>query len=216
MTTRGKFILFEGLDRSGKTTQSTRLVDHLNKAGKHTVLIKFPNRETPIGKMIDSYLTNKTDVNDRMIHLMFTMNRWEEMTAFHQYIHAGVNVVMDRFSYSGVAYSAAKKTLLFEWCIQAEEGLPKPDIVLFMDMPNTSLRPGWGEERYERSEFQQKVRAMFKCIEELESTRWFNVDADESREKVEQQIRDIVTPRLTMELGPLNYNDFSEYARISF
>lgn len=144
MTTRGKFILFEGLDRSGKTTQSTRLVDHLNKAGKHTVLIKFPNRETPIGKMIDSYLTNKTDVNDRMIHLMFTMNRWEEMTAFHQYIHAGVNVVMDRFSYSGVAYSAAKKTLLFEWCIQAEEGLPKPDIVLFMDMPNTSLRPGWG------------------------------------------------------------------------
>lgn len=73
-----------------------------------------------------------------------------------------------------------------------------------------------GEERYERSEFQQKVRAMFKCIEELESTRWFNVDADESREKVEQQIRDIVTPRLTMELGPLNYNDFSEYARISF
>lgn len=208
MTTRGKFILFEGLDRSGKTTQSTRLVEHLNKLGEHTVLMKFPNRETPIGEMINSYLTNETNVNDRKIHLMFTMNRWEEMTAFHQYIHAGVNVVMDRFSYSGIAYSAAKN-LTFEWCIQTEQGLPKPDIVLFMDTPNTSLRPGWGEERYEQSEFQQKVRAMFKCIEDMEPIRWFNVDADESVENVEEQVRDIVTPRLTMEMGPLNYNDFS-------
>ena len=204
--------MFEGLDRSGKTTQSARLVDHLNKSGKHTVLMKFPDRETPIGKMINSYLTNETDVNDRMIHLMFTMNRWEEMTAFHQYIHGGVNVVMDRFSYSGIAYSAAKTSLSFEWCIGTEEGLPKPDIVLFMDMPNTSLRPGWGEERYEQSAFQQKVRNIFNLIEELEPTRWFNVDADDTPDDVAQQILDIVTPRLTMEMGPLNYNDFANIA----
>jgi dTMP kinase len=205
MTTRGKFILFEGLDRSGKTTQATRLVAHLTKSGTPAVLMKFPNRETPIGKLINSYLANETTVNDRLIHLMFTMNRWEEMTAFHQHIHAGVNVVMDRFSYSGIAYSTAKNTLSFEWCMQTEEGLPKPDIVLFMDMPSTSMRQGWGEERYEQSEFQQKVRNVFDWIQDLEPTRWFNVDADESRDNVEDQIRYTVTPRLTMEMGPLQY-----------
>lgn len=79
---RGKFIVLEGLDRSGKTTQVAKLVERLDAR-----LQKFPgelnaefaktDRTTSIGKMIDAYLQSKTDMDDRAIHLLFCANRWE-------------------------------------------------------------------------------------------------------------------------------------------
>ena len=47
---RGALIVFEGCDRSGKTTQVTKLVERLNKAGKPAVMMRFPDRTTSIGQ----------------------------------------------------------------------------------------------------------------------------------------------------------------------
>lgn len=86
---RGKFIVFEGLDRSGKTTQVDRLCKKSEQDGP-VRLQKFPgelssplpelnpaDRSTSIGKMIDAYLQSKADMDDRAIHLLFSANRWE-------------------------------------------------------------------------------------------------------------------------------------------
>src|SRR5579862_7111052 len=87
--TRGAFIVLEGLDRSGKTTQTAKLVQRIQSLGKECKLIKFPgkslrvgfpddlDRTTTIGKMIDSYLRSAEDLDDRVIHLLFSANRWE-------------------------------------------------------------------------------------------------------------------------------------------
>lgn len=75
---RGAFILFEGVDRCGKTTQAKRLVDRLNAAGRPAVFMNFPDRSTAIGKQIDAYLLNKEEVDDRTVHLLFSANRWEK------------------------------------------------------------------------------------------------------------------------------------------
>ncbi len=77
-------------------------------------------------------------------------------------LNEGVNIVMDRYAYSGVAYSAAKG-LDLDWCKAPDHGLPEPDIVLFVDLPPevAAARAGYGEERYEPLEFQVKVRKMF-------------------------------------------------------
>jgi dTMP kinase len=84
---RGAFIVLEGLDRSGKTTQTTKLLERIQKTGKPCKLIKFPgillqkhlilDRTTTIGKMIDAYLRSAEDLDDRVIHLLFSANRWE-------------------------------------------------------------------------------------------------------------------------------------------
>lgn len=94
---RGAFIVIEGLDRSGKSTQALRLKERLEVENVRVKLIKFPgkftkranhlgflkevfaDRTTAIGKMIDSYLRSQSDLDDRVIHLLFSANRWELM-----------------------------------------------------------------------------------------------------------------------------------------
>lgn len=78
MAARGAFILFEGVDRCGKTTQAHRLVATLCGSGQPAVFMRFPDRETSIGGQINAYLTGAAEVDDRAIHLLFSANRWEK------------------------------------------------------------------------------------------------------------------------------------------
>ena len=107
---RGAFILFEGVDRCGKTTQCTRLLEWLRSSmGEEKVeFMRFPDRTTSIGTTINSYLTNAQEMDDRAIHLLFAANRWEAAANIRQKLAAGVTIVCDRYSYSGVAFTSAK------------------------------------------------------------------------------------------------------------
>ena len=87
---RGCFILFEGVDRCGKTTQCQRLVEFLKKEGRSVEFMRFPERSTVIGKTINSYLTNGIDMNDEAIHLLFSANRWELSTQIKEKLAVGV------------------------------------------------------------------------------------------------------------------------------
>jgi dTMP kinase len=84
-------------------------------------------------------------------------------------LRSGKNVVMDRYAFSGVAFSAAKPGMDVGWCAAPDAGLPMPDVLLFMDLPpeKAAARGGFGEERYEKPAFQAAVRAVF---EELKAT----------------------------------------------
>ena len=75
MSTRGKFIVFEGLDRSGKTTASRHLAQLLEKSSP-VKLISFPNRTSPIGKLINDYLSKGISLEPKLLHLLFSANRW--------------------------------------------------------------------------------------------------------------------------------------------
>ncbi|KAJ1889442.1 hypothetical protein LPJ66_008030 [Kickxella alabastrina] len=184
--TRGLFILFEGCDRSGKTTQSTRLVQALNDSGIKTKLLKFPDRTTAIGKMIDGYLTQNTKLSDQAIHLMFSANRWEAMEQMQADLESGITLVVDRYAYSGVAFSAAKK-LDFKWCKAPDVGLLAPDRVFFMDIhpDDAAKRAGYGEEIYERREFQIEVRVKFFTMMDK---AWSIVDANKDMDEIHRQI----------------------------
>ncbi|QLG74643.1 hypothetical protein HG535_0G05260 [Zygotorulaspora mrakii] len=162
--TRGKLILIEGLDRTGKTTQCTILVQRLKPNAE---LRKFPDRTTQIGKLIDEYLTEeKSQLPDQAIHLLFSANRWEVAEKIKESLSKGEHVVMDRYVYSGIAYSAAKETknMNLEWCLQPDKGLLKPDLTIFLtneDHRDLEVRDGFGSERYEKSDFQMKVKEKF-------------------------------------------------------
>jgi dTMP kinase len=98
------------VDRCGKTTQCTRLLEFLKGSiGADKVeFMRFPDRTTSIGTTINSYLTNAQEMDDRAIHLLFAANRWEAAANIRKKLAEGVTIVCDRYSYSGVAFTSAK------------------------------------------------------------------------------------------------------------
>ena len=77
-SSRGALIVLEGLDRSGKTSQSTKLLSYIEGLGYPAELWRFPDRSTSVGQMISSYLSNQTQLDDQTIHLLYSANRWEK------------------------------------------------------------------------------------------------------------------------------------------
>ncbi|KAG6331513.1 hypothetical protein ID866_7577 [Astraeus odoratus] len=199
--TRGAFIVIEGLDRSGKSTQAAILHDRLRRSdpSSKAVLIKFPDRTTTIGKMIDAYLRSQSDLDDHAIHLLFSANRWELASSIYARLAAGTTVIADRYAFSGIAFSA-RKGLPYEWCRVPDIGLPEPDLTLFLNVePEVArARGGYGEERYETEDVQRGVRTVFERIgEEMNSARqgsWVVVDAGKDRDAVAADIWGVVEP----------------------
>lgn len=165
---RGRLILIEGLDRSGKSTQAARLAARLGAR-----LFRFPDRLTAVGKLINEYLTNEEcNLPDEAAHLLFSANRWEVAREMEQVLASGTSVVLDRYVYSGVAYSLAKDNLNdAQWLLNPDRGLPKPDLTLFLtiSLEELSLRKGWGDERYEKEAFQAKVKECFLQVLDLDN-----------------------------------------------
>jgi dTMP kinase len=155
---RGAFVLLEGIDRCGKTTQCAKLVERLLSAGITAILMRFPDRTTSTGMIINNYLTQSSStLDDHAIHLLFSANRWESASTLIQHLQNGTTVVCDRYVYSGVAFSASKiksissssdatnnnnnnnntkevPLLDLEWCKAPDRGLPAPDCVFFLDV----------------------------------------------------------------------------------
>lgn len=183
-------IVFEGLDRSGKSTQAKRLLDHINALpGRKAVLLPFPDRKEPFGQVIDRYLRKEIDLCEKALHLAFSANRWEKAEFIQEQIANGIDVICDRYAFSGVAYSIAKG-MDVNWVKQADVGLPQPDAVFFFKVsPEVArLRGGFGQERLENESLQQKVAT---AMETLKKEYWREVNADGDLESVEKNVQSL-------------------------
>ncbi|WEW56114.1 Thymidylate kinase [Emydomyces testavorans] len=205
---RGVLIVVEGLDRAGKSTQCTILTTTLQELGYKAKSIRFPNRATSIGKIIDGYLRGETQLDDHAVHLLFSANRWELASQIRDDISNGICVVIDRYSYSGAVYSAAKSNedLSLDWAWQAEKGLPRPDIWFFLNISpkEAEKRGGYGQERYENVALQLRVGELFKSLQPLKNNEEMRIiDADRSQEEVAQDISSHVFATIDSTLGPL-------------
>ena len=92
--------------------------------------------------------------------------------------------VCDRYAYSGVAYSSAKG-LDAHWCKSGDVGLPQPDCIIFLNMSveEAAQRGNYGEERYEKLDFQKVIQKRFLDLQQedmaAESGEWMTVDASQ-------------------------------------
>lgn len=188
---RGALIVFEGVDRCGKTTQTRALVEKLGLLdGVKAELMRFPDRTTATGKIIDAYLRNGVELDDRAVHLLFSSNRWEAAASIREKLQEGITLVVDRYAYSGVCFTAAKDGQDMEWCKSPEAGLPAPDVVFFLDLPiDEAMKRGeFGNERYEREGFQRKVYSNFK---DMVTDKWRTIDASMPISEITTQITEI-------------------------
>ena len=157
------------------------LTAEFNSKFNPAVLIKFPNRETTTGKLLNEYLNSKLTVDDRSLHLLFAANRWEEAQRINRLISHGVTVIADRFSYSGIAYSVAKKVPI-EWCINSEIGLPIPDAIFYMD--GGGAVANYDTEIYENAAFQEKVYTAYIDLFNEFDHDIIKINAKNSREEI--------------------------------
>uniref|UniRef100_A0A4W5LIV3 dTMP kinase n=1 Tax=Hucho hucho TaxID=62062 RepID=A0A4W5LIV3_9TELE len=104
---RGALIVLEGVDKAGKTTQCNKLVQALQDSGRHAEMMRFPERSTKIGQLINSYLENKSNLEDHTVHLLFSANRWELVPLMKEKLEQGISLVVDRYAFSGVAFTSA-------------------------------------------------------------------------------------------------------------
>lgn len=182
-----RLIAFEGVDRSGKSTQCADLVNYLNQTGERAELLKFPDRSTPLGEVINKFLRKEIELTDKAAHLLFSANRWELEQTIRDKLAAGITLVLDRYVFSAQAYGDIGPEDEF-WYQQADIGLPAPDLVILLDVPDTSKRGGFGGERYERPEFMARVRQRFLAMARGRED-WRVIDASRSIQEVRDEIR---------------------------
>jgi dTMP kinase len=152
--------------------------------------------------MINNYLTGQSEQEDHVIHLLFSANRWELADSIQKDIAAGTTVVIDRYYYSGCVYSAAKHNpnLDLKWARHPDEGLPRPDICLFLDISaeKAANRGGFGGEKYENQQMQGRVRELFQTLmESAEKEDFVRTDAGASAEQVQELVRSAVLKAMT-------------------
>jgi dTMP kinase len=170
------FIVVEGLDGVGKTTQCRLLSEKLS-----AVMYSFPNRRGIIWEIIENYLNKKIELTDQSIHLLFSVDRWEMKNAIISDLENDKIVIADRYIPSGLAYSLAND-LDYEWCEKSDSGLPMPDLVIFLKSGSMKI----GEDKYENVAFQEKVEQCYKKIALSEKYRniWKEINVDDKTENV--------------------------------
>lgn len=106
-------------------------------------------------------------------------------------LNQGVTLVLDRYAFSGVAFTSAKENFSLDWCKQPDVGLPKPDLILFLQLQllDAASRGEFGLERYETGTFQEQVLLCFQQLMSEKNLNWKVVDASKSIEDVHEEIR---------------------------
>lgn len=181
---RGLFIVFEGLDRVGKSSQIKLLQQKLEDlTGRKTVYQRFPDRDTASGIELNSLLNNNKNMNVKASHLLFSFNRWEKMNQLKEHLKQGTNILVDRYAFSGVAYSISNGCDL-EYALFADKGLIRPDLVIQLDMNVEDIknREGYGNEIYEKEDFQIKVQNAYKIFHNKKY--WKIINANQTKEEV--------------------------------
>ncbi len=143
------FLVIEGLDGSGKSTQIGMLKEYLEQKAISYKYLHFPRLEEGIyGKLIARFLRGEMgdieQVDPYLVALIFAGDRWEAKTLIEQWLADGYLVLVDRYVYSNIAFQCAKlhdpeeQKKLQKWILDLEFGnykLPSPELNIFLDVP---------------------------------------------------------------------------------
>jgi len=189
------FVVIEGLDGSGKSTQMALLKDYFEKHGILYKYLHFPRLEEGIyGSLIARFLRGEMGTNEEvdpyLVALIFAGDRSDAAPMISDWMKEGALVIVDRYVYSNIAFQCAKlgnrsdRDLLRDWILDLEFGhnrLPRPEENIFLHVPLEFIRSQLekqreGEDRaylkgardiHESSlEFQEQVRLEYLRLQD--------------------------------------------------
>ena len=152
---KGKIIVIEGTDCSGKQTQSELLVERLNKDGIKCVSVSFPCYDTPTGKIVggaylgkpeicESFFEDAVKLDPKIACLYYAADRKYNIGKIIDYVNQGYYVILDRYVTSNLAHQGCKiedkdeRFYMYQWIDKLEYWLlelPKPDKTIFLHVP---------------------------------------------------------------------------------
>ncbi|NMC40679.1 MAG: dTMP kinase [Bacteroidales bacterium] len=185
-----RLFVIEGLDGSGKSTQIKLLGNHLEKSGFSYEYLHFPRTDAPwFGELIARFLRGEfgslNEVDPYLVAMLYAGDRKDASELIRKWFDEGRVVLLDRYTYSNIAYQCAKfedkekQDELKEWILKLEFehfGIPRPSVNIFLDMPLAFIQNNLSSERdgedrkylngkadiHESSiKFQQRVRDMY-------------------------------------------------------
>ena len=176
---KGRFIVLEGVDGCGSTTQTRRLVERLRAAG-HDARSTCEPSDGPIGAMIRAALERRLTTGAGAPHkfdwatlaLLFAADRVDHVNSFIvPALAAGAIVVSDRYTLSSVAYQGARGLDWRRILAEGEAEFPRPDAVFLLEIdPAAGLARARARGRvmdaaFETAEFLARVAAIYRAIE---------------------------------------------------
>ncbi len=152
---KGKIIVIEGTDCSGKATQSKLLVERLNKDGHKCISLSFPCYDTPTGKIVggaylgkpeicESFFDSAVNLDPKIACLYYAADRKYNISKVIDYVNQGYYVILDRYVTSNLAHQGCKiedkdeRFYMYQWIDKLEYWLlelPKPDKTIFLHVP---------------------------------------------------------------------------------
>jgi dTMP kinase len=146
-----KLFVIEGVDGAGKSTQIKLLKDFFSKKGYACEYLHFPRTESPFfGELIARFLRGEfgslNDVDPYLVAMLYAGDRKDASTMISNWLTEGKIVLLDRYTYSNIAYQCAKlknepeKDRLMQWILSLEFNhfaIPRPDLNIFLDVPFT-------------------------------------------------------------------------------
>ncbi len=203
-----RFIVFEGLDGAGTTTQAARLHAHFTRGGANGFLTNEPTPE-PIGTFIRRLLTGKEQGRDgipyrpdeRAMGLLFAADRLAHSRTIESQLALGAQVICDRYLLSSLAYQTLDASISAEWVIDVNRGCAIPDLTLFVAVPVDICLARIGARNVEQSIYETKsqletIAANYEKmlgIYEKHFGRVARIDGARSVDKVHAAVRQAVS-----------------------
>ena len=184
---KGKIIVIEGSDCSGKETQAALLLHYLKSIGKRVEKFSFPMYDTPTGKIIGGpylgkeYISNcyfkegPVDVDPKVAALYYAADRKYNLKVIEDYLNAGYYVILDRYTESNMGHQGAKiydkneRLKLYKWLETLEYELlelPHPDLTIFLHLPYQKIY----KLKSSRDEKEDLVEENIKHLKNAEET----------------------------------------------
>lgn len=140
---RGKLIVVEGTDSSGKKTQVGLLEKRLKADGKKVEAMGFPAYNTKLGGLVGRYLAgefgSKEEVGPEVGSMFFMMDRYQFKDRIRKTLEAGTTILMDRYTTGNIHQAAlaegTEQLDFWEWIKKVDSRLPRADFMVFLNVP---------------------------------------------------------------------------------
>ena len=187
------FIVLEGIDGSGKTTQTFMLEHRLRRMGRKVYATREPT-DGIIGGIIRAALTTKLRISHRTLQILFAADRSEHVKEIGDRLRAGYDVICDRYFFSSIAYGMVD--LDMDWLIKMNSVFPTPDVTILLDLPaDIALRrlgDRYSKTFFERRKLLEEVRDNFLTLKDR-YPNFHIVDASREPEEIHEDIFRLVS-----------------------
>jgi len=192
-----KLFVIEGVDGAGKSTQIKLLRDFFSLKGYNCEYLHFPRTDAPyFGELVARFLRGEfgslNEVNPYLVAMLYAGDRKDAASLINKWLGEGKVVLLDRYTYSNIAYQCAKlnsvdeQDKLMNWILSLEFthfSIPRPDLNIFLDVPqhftekklsgsrtgeDRSYLNGTRDIHEENIDFQSKVRDIYLRVAKMD------------------------------------------------